>query len=626
MVDTGGSHHPLALDRAASLKFSAACLRSWGDDLYWIEGRPELNGARVVVRARRGGGPEVVSPAGLSIAGRVHEYGGGALCVLDRPAGPVLVAVRAHDQAIVSFSPGAPEESVIVAGTDATFGDLAAGPPGCIVAVRERHDQEGVDRDIVVIDLERGQVESVVAGRDFFSDPRFDARGQLAWCAWDHPSMPWDGSEVWIGALAATEGGHVIDEVRHVAGGPERAASAPVHLGDRSLAMILDADDGAGLWRWSPDGGLVALSDGPGEVGQPLWILGTTSVALVAGGDDLGCIIRYDGRSEVARVVGGRCVAIPGIDGSVNEIVSTTTGVGVLGTADTALGFVAWAEASGRVDVVTLGPSIEGPVSVAEPVSVECDDGRLVHGLVYRPHPPVERPAAIVFCHGGPTGQALPGLNPLIEALTTRGFCVVEANYAGSTGFGAAYRHRIDGQWGVADVADCVSLVAGLGARGIVDASRLAIRGTSAGGFTALLGLTTGAFKAAVSWYGVADLLTLAESTHDFEARYLDRLVGPLPEARERYEERSPVNRVGEMVGAALLRQGLDDPVVPPAQASSMAAALTAKGHEVELVEFEGEGHGFRRLDTLVTAFASEVAFYERHLGSGAPTGSIDPQ
>ena len=260
-------------------------------------------------------------------------------------------------------------------------------------------------------------------------------------------------------------------------------------------------------------------------------------------------------------------------------------------------------------------------------MTVEADDGREVHGLLYPPRGGGDRPPpVVVFCHGGPTGQALGGLNPLIEALTSRGMSVLAANYAGSTGFGASYRHRLDGRWGLADVDDCVALLSGLAERGLVDADRAAIRGTSAGGFTALLGLATGAFRGAVSWYGVADLVTLAQSTHDFEAHYLDRLVGPLPEAIAVYEQRSPVNRAGEMAGAALLLQGLDDPVVPPDQAAAMASALEANGHEVELIEFPGESHGFRRLETLVAAFGAEVSFYERHLGVAVAPDSIRSQ
>ena len=549
---TRASHEPLPIARAASLKHSASCLRSWGDQLFWIEGRPELDGDRVVLSAREGGVPQIVSPPGVSLSSRVHEYGGGALCILDRSTGPVIVGVRAHDQAIISFHPHDPEVTEVVGGSRQTaLGDLSPGPGESILAVRERHHEGEVHRDIVRIDLAGGGILPLVSGRDFYSDPRTGEGDRIVWCAWDHPSMPWEGSEVWTAQLRTIEDRVEVCEVTHVAGSPTQPASSPVILADGSLALIGAAEDRAELGRWSGVSGLAPLGRGEGEVGQPLWILGTTSVARVAGTDELACVYRSRGRSMAARPVGEGLEAMHGLPGSVAEVVSTATGVGILGVGDEELGFVAWWTRSGGVTKVALGPSVPGPVSTAEPVEVQCEDGR---------------------------------------------------------------------------VEDCVALVEGLAAQGRVDATRAAIRGSSAGGLTALLGLTTGAFVGAVSWYGVADLVTLAQSTHDFESRYLDRLIGPIPEALAVYEERSPVHRAHEMAGAALLLQGLEDPVVPPAQAESMARALRENGHHVELIEFPGESHGFRRLETLVTAFAAEVAFYERHLAGAGVAGSIDSQ
>ncbi len=615
---------PLPIEVAASLKLSASCLRSFADDLYWIEGRPELDGARVVMRVRPDGDPEIVSPPGLSLSSRVHEYGGGAICLIAVDGEPVVVGVRAVDQAIVTFHPRSGAVTEVVHEEASAFGDLSWGPGHGVVAVRERSTPTDVVRDVVHVDLASGTISSLTGGRDFYSDPRVHADGRMAWCAWDHPAMPWDASEVWTGRLDGSGGDLALVATHLVAGGVDRPAGSPVLLSDGTLALALEDGDRAQLWRWSTDGGLEPLSHGGGEVGQPLWILGTTSVATDGRTDVLACVERTAGRSEVSRLEGRDLIAVAVVPGAVDEIVSTSLGLGVLGTGDEHLGYVAWIQGGEMAGWRPLGPQVSGPVSRAEPIRVEADDGREVHGLLFPPSVPTsEAPPVVVFCHGGPTGQALPGLNPLIEALTSRGLCVVAANYAGSTGFGAAYRHRLDGRWGVADVDDCVALVAGLAEQGRVDGTRAAIRGTSAGGLTALLGLTTGAFVGAVSWYGVADLVTLAESTHDFESRYLDRLIGPLPEDLEVYRDRSPINRASQMRGAALLLQGLDDPVVPPAQATSMAAAMRANGHEVELIEFPGESHGFRRLDTLVDAFTAEVTFYERHLGATGAADSI---
>ena len=579
------------------------------------------------MRAQRGGSPQIVSPPGLSLSSRVHEYGGGAYCLLEGADGVLVVGVRGSDQAMVAFHPLDAEVSVIVADQGAAFGDLSPGPSGCVVGVRERRVDGDVERDVVLIDAAEGRIDSLVAHRDFFSDPRVAQDGRMVWCAWDHPAMPWDGSEVWSGRLVDADGGYQVGDLIRVDGRLEQPASCPVLLPDRSVVFVAEHTDRAQLWRWSPEAGVAQLSDGRGEVGQPLWILGTTSVAVVGGSETVACVMRQDGRSEVAVLNEGSLEVVDAVPGAVCELVTTSTGIGVLGNGHEHLGYVAWLDEGQPVEWRALGPQVPGPVSRAEPITVTSDDGREVHGLIYGPHSPTSSPPpVVVFCHGGPTGQALAGLNPLIEALTSRGLCVVAANYSGSTGFGAGYRHRLDGRWGVADVEDCVALVGGLSERGLIDGTRAAIRGTSAGGLTALLGLTTGAFRGAVSWYGVADLVTLAQSTHDFESCYLDRLVGPLPAALEVYVERSPVNRAQEMKGAALLLQGLDDPVVPPDQAAAMTEALRSNGHAVELIEFPGESHGFRRLDTIESAFRAEVEFYERHLMTISDAGSIGRQ
>ena len=269
-------------------------------------------------------------------------------------------------------------------------------------------------------------------------------------------------------------------------------------------------------------------------------------------------------------------------------------------------------------------PSSLAAISQAEPVTVLADDGHEVHGLFFAPtsDQASSPPPVVVFCHGGPTAQARAGFDPVIQALCSRGFAVVAANYAGSTGYGAAYRQRLDRSWGIADVEDCAILVEGLGAAGRIDPARAAIRGGSAGGFTALLALTTGRFKVGVSLYGVADLVTLAASTHDFESRYLDSLVGSSDVEGDAYVARSPVTRASQMSGAVLILQGLEDPVVPPEQAESMVAALRSAGQRVELIVFEGESHGFRRLETLVTALEAEMDFYEAHLLPGDEGGT----
>ncbi|MGH9082630.1 MAG: alpha/beta hydrolase family protein, partial [Acidimicrobiales bacterium] len=279
------------------------------------------------------------------------------------------------------------------------------------------------------------------------------------------------------------------------------------------------------------------------------------------------------------------------------------------------------ARGTARAVVATPPLLAAADVSVAEPFSFAGRDGRVVHGLFYPPRltgtqgPAGALPPLVVHCHGGPTGAAEPGLDPVVQFLTTRGLAVAAVDYAGSTGYGRAYRRSLLGRWGEADADDCVDAARHLAGSARVDGERMAVRGSSAGGLTALNALVrSDAFAAAVSWYGVTDLLALAASTHDFESRYTDRLIGPLPAAAGEYRRRSPVNRVADIDGAVLLLQGLDDPVVPPAQATAMAGALAARGGRCELLTFPGEGHGFRRAETVERCLRAEIDFYQATL------------
>ena len=611
----------LSAHDAAGLKVSASMLRSLGDDLYWIEGRPELEGRRVVICWPAGGTPTVVSPDGLSVASRVHEYGGGAMCVLDAE-GPLVVAVRAEDQALVTFRPGDAEVEVLARVDASNLGDLSSDPVRpAVVAVAEAHDDGQVARSIIAVDRSTGQVTTLVVGADFYASPRISPSGdQLAWLTWDHPAMPWEAATLQVAPLHETAGVLRVGESRAIAGGPTAPAAAPSWMPDGSLVVAVEVDGWLRPHRWA-GGSLRLLCEDEAEFAGPLWELAESEFA--AAGEAIAGLRRLGGLTRVVLIEDGAVRTIAEHDQTASAVVATTSGVAWMGSTPTALSVVQRLDGD-QVAMVELGPRLPDSlrrISQAEAVTAVAADGREVHGLLFVPTvEPTEPgpPPAVVVCHGGPTAQARAGFDPLIQAMCAIGVAVVAANYAGSTGYGADYRRRLDGAWGVADIDDCVALVEGLGAQDRIDPSRVAIRGGSAGGFTALLGLTTGAFCAAVSLYGVADLLTLAASTHDFEARYLDTLVGPLATERDRYIERSPVTRAGEMRGAALVLQGLDDPVVPPSQSEAIVAALEHAGQDVTLIEFEGESHGFRRLSTIEAALEAELAFYRRHLLHGS--------
>lgn len=615
---------PLSVEVAASLSVSVSTLRACGETFYWIEGRPDLGGRRVVMSWDQRGTPKLASPEGISLTSRVHEYGGGAIDVLD-DHGPVIIGVR-EDQAIISFRPGDEKETVLVEPADGIArGGIAVSSAHRLAAwSEEEHTSDGVERRLVALRLGERTSDVIASGRDFYADVAFDAEGnQIAWMAWDHPYMPWDAGEIWLAGFDVTENGVRVHDGLCIAGGVGTPSSRPSFCADGAVAYLSEVDGRVQPVRRSRDGSITLLGGEGGEFGGPLWVLGERQVIEADG--TLFSIYRDQGRGVPVRLGGPHPEAMSSDATSVDDLAATTSCVGWISpTKDSMATLEVVNVETDEHATLLLGPPLPlRPGDFSPPIGVRGTSrhGDEIFGLYYAPRNDdvqVEgAPPVIVLCHGGPTAAARAGFNPIIHAYTTRGFAVVSINYSGSTGYGAAYRHRLDELWGVRDVEDCVDLVASLGDQGLVDPTRAAIQGGSAGGFTALLGLTTGTFLGAVSLYGVADLVTLAASTHDFESRYLDWLIGKFPEDQARYVERSPVTRAHEMEGSALLLQGLDDPVVPPDQARAMASALRANGHAVELIEFEGESHGFRRLDTLVACLEAQIAFYQDVLCRG---------
>jgi len=503
-------------------------------------------------------------------------------------------------------------------------------------------------RDVVAYPTERSagaddppeDVIVVCDGRDFFAAPRASRTGRrVAWICWDDPDMPWDCSELWVGDLHLNGRRERADGRRLISGGrAERAEGVsvgqPRWCADDSLVFVSDAGDWWQPWRW--DGRTTTrMCDDDAEFHAADWVLGQASIAELPAGD-LVCRRRRNGIDELvvmARgcppvVVGQPCV-------SMSTVRAHDGGVAWLGLTPTApVSVWSWRRAEGLrllcgdASATTLGP---GDVSTGEPFNVapQSGAGPTVPGLFF---PPARAgvtgtsgslPPLVVFCHSGPTGAVEGGLDPLVQFFTTRGFAVAAVDYSGSTGYGRAFRWRLRERWGIADVDDCVAAAQHLAAIGRVDEKRMAIRGTSAGGFTALLSMTRGVFAAATSWYGVTDLLALSEATHDFEAHYNDWLIGPLPQAADEYRRRSPVHQGGRMTGAVLLLQGLDDPVVPARQAESLAHAMRAHGVRCELLTFEGESHGFRRAEAIAAGLRAELAFYQDVLAVPEPVEDV---
>ncbi len=644
---------PLAPGDVARAKVSISELCSDGDALYWLESRPAEAGRVVIVRAGAEGLTDH-SPEGVSIRSRVHEYGGGALCLVPGRAAGAAAYVDQADQR-VWFCDG-PSGQITPAPLSATppegeihhHGGLSATPGGdWVLAVREVYP-EGASRptrSIVALSTRGGgpNETTLLDGHDFFGTPRVHPSGdRVAVVVWDHPDMPWDASAVVVLPLVCVAGTapgldtlEAAGEPWHVAGGPEESVGQPAWGRDGSLRFVSDR---RGWWQpyvhpGRPDAatGPIALTDAAAEFHGPDWVLSQSTMAELADGtvvarmtasglDSLVPLapLRADGRPEgPGAPLGQPCV-------SISAVCAHADGLALVGsTPDAATNVWVWRPDGPPVVVRPPAPLALGPadVSKGEPFTLTGRSGRPVHGTLYRPAldgttgPSGTAPPIVTWCHGGPTSSCPAGFDLTVQFFTTRGFAVACVDYAGSTGYGRAYRCALWGQWGVADSEDCLDAALHLAARGDIDPHRMAIRGGSAGGMSALNALAAGeGFGACTSWYGVTDLMGLVATTHDFEAHYTDRLIGPLPASRRIYEERSPVRRAGSMKGSVLLLQGTEDPVVPPAQAEGLRRALVAAGTHCDLRLFDGEGHGFRRAETLTACLEAELAFYLEEL------------
>lgn len=595
--------------------------------VWWLEGRATEGGRSVLVAARDG---EVrdVTPEGFDLRSRVHEYGGGAVLV----ASGTVYFVNFSDQRVYVQPPGAAPRALTPEGPWRYADFCLDATRNRLICVRETA-REGAEpaNELVAIALADGAVSVFDGSHDFVASPTLSPDGRrLAWLVWDHPNMPWDGTVLRVAELAAD--GSVL-RAEDVAGGPAESVFQPAFAPDGTLCFVSDRSDWWNLYRAGPAGD-VALCPMATEFGLPQWVFGMSTWGFAADGRIVGACVA-DGIWRLGIVDDGRFVAfdlpyddISGVRVCGNAVLfsgASATIAPTLVRLDLADGKVRELKSSMRA------PVDAGYLSQPQPIAYPTAGGAEAHAFYYPPcnadfrPSDGEKPPLLVRGHGGPTAASSSALNLGIQFWTSRGFAVLDVNYRGSTGFGRPYREALYGQWGVADVDDVVAGAQDLVARGLVDPARLAIRGGSAGGYTTLAALTFHDFFAAgASQYGIGDLMALADDTHKFESRYLDRLVGPLPEAEALYRERSPINYTERLSCAVIFLQGLDDKVVPPNQAEAMVAALDAKGLPVAYVAFAGEGHGFRKAENVKRALESELVFYGRIFGF-VPAGDLPP-
>jgi dipeptidyl aminopeptidase/acylaminoacyl peptidase len=613
----------------------------WIDDgtAYWLESRPAEGGRGVVVRGGPWSSPVDVTPAGRNVRSRVHEYGGGAWAV---HRGTVVFSDdddrrlyrHAHGE---DPSPVTPETGGLHRFADGRITDDGAR----WIGVRERHATSGrvadVVNELVAVPLAGSAEPAVIAtGRDFYAAPRVAPDGsRLSWLSWDLPWMPWDGCELWVAELMPD--GSITDE-RLVAGRDgEESIWQPTWSPEGDLVF---ASDRSGWWNLERLRGdeRGPLTEGEFEFGYPQWVFGASSFAFC----DDGRIACWYGDRGVQHLA----LLDPGTGELVDldlpftafehgpAVAAAGDAIALIAGAPDLPPQVVWIDLGSRaVDVLreSVAVPIDAPfVSVPRQIEFPTDGGLTAFAHVYLPTnpeaeaPSEERPPLIVMSHGGPTGEATATLDLSIQFWTTRGFAVVDVNYGGSTGFGRAYRQRLNGNWGVVDTADCINAARWLVDRGEVDGTRLVIRGGSAGGYTTLCALTFhDDFAAGTSRYGISDLEPFATGdTHKFESRYEHTLIGPWPEQSDLYRARSPIHAVDLLSTPMLLLQGAEDVVVPPSQAEIMVEALAAKGLPYAYLVFDGEQHGFRKAETIQRAVEAELSFYGQVLGF-EPAGDV---
>jgi len=618
----GSWKSPITSDVIVAATVGLGQIQLDGDDVYWLEARPTEGGRNVVARWTPDGRITDVTPAPFNARTRVHEYGGGSFAV----SRGVVHFSHFPDQRLYQQTENAAPQPLTTASPLRFADTIIDSRRHRLICVCEDHTTPGKEpiNSLVSVDLTTGAVTTLVSGSGFYSSPRLSPDGaRLAWLSWNHPNMPWDKTELWVGEFTAD--GH-LGQKRHVTDGGAESVFQPEWSPDGVLHFVSDRTGWWNLYRWR-DGHIEALCPMEAEFGRPQWVFGMSTYAFVAP-DRLVCAYSSQGTWRLALLDTTTRqltpVATPYTE--ISDVRAIPTHIVFVGGSPTEPASIVRLDVATqqhavlrRATTLTLDP---GYLSTPQAIEFPTEHGLTAHALFYPPHnqdyaaPDDERPPLLVKSHGGPTAAAQTTLNLGIQYWTSRGVAVLDVNYGGSSGYGRAYRERLKGQWGIVDVDDCINGARYLVKKGLVDGNRLAITGGSAGGYTTLCALTfRNFFKAGASHYGICDLEALAHDTHKFEARYEESLVGPYPARRDLYRARSPIHFTERLSCPVIFFQGLDDKVVPPNQAEMMVAALRAKGLPVAYIPFAGEQHGFRKAENIKRALDAELYFYSRVFG-----------
>ena len=592
--------------------------------VYWLELRPKEQGRTAIVCMDAKGNKQELTSSEVSCRSTVHEYGGA--CYLPTSAG--LFFVNHKDQQIYRIDQAGSIEKITTA-PDTRFADLSFNG-ATLLAVAERHSEsaDSPENYLAIIDVDSGAVSALHQGQDFYSSATFSPDGKkLSWISWMHPQMPWDGTSLWTADIAGGE----LSNATVVAGGIDESVVQPEWSADGQLYFVSDKNNWWNLYRLSGSG-VEPVCARDAEFGLPQWQFGMIRYGFI---DSHSILTSFsENGTEKLATIDTRTGVLTGIDrehSSYSSIRTEADRYCYIAQSTTGFPAVYVGDLSGeKLVCASSEPSVDHRnYAVAKSISFPTSDDKTAYGFFYLPvnaeyeAPKDELPPLLVMIHGGPTSATSDSLSLKIQYWTNRGFAVLDVNYRGSTGFGREYRDALKTQWGIADVQDCDFGVRYLVEAGLVDRDRVAIRGGSAGGFTVLAALAhTDSFKAGASLYGVSDLTALASDTHKFESRYLDSLIGPYPEQKDLYLERSPISSASLITSPVLFLQGLEDKVVPPSQAEMMIDSLKKNNVQVAYLPFEGEAHGFRKAETIAVAFAAELWFYGRVFGF-EPVGGI---
>jgi dipeptidyl aminopeptidase/acylaminoacyl peptidase len=618
----GSWKSPITSDLIVAGTIGLGQVRLDGELVYWNELRPTEAGRTVTVQRSPAGNTIDITPAPFNVRTRVHEYGGGSYLVHQ---GVIYFANFVDQRLYRQAIGGAPV--AITPETAWRYADsVMDADRNSLICVREDHTGAGeAVNTIVRVPIEGGDQTILVSGSDFYAAPRLSPDGtKLAWLGWNHPQMPWDGTELWLSELSPTG---ELTNPRQVAGGTEESIVEPEWSPDGTLYFVSDRSGWWNLYRLTTSREIEPLCPMEAEFGAPLWVFGLANYGFESA-DRLICTYSKDGISYLAS-----------LDLSTQQLTPIEVPYTEIGGIHIKPGAIVFSVSSARepaaivqldlhtrqIEVLRRSSDLQidpGYLSEPRPIAFPTENGLTAYGFFYPPQnqdfaaPATERPPLLVKSHGGPTAATSTAFNLKIQYWTSRGFAVLDVNYGGSTGYGRAYRDRLKGEWGIVDVDDCANGARYLAELGEVDGDRLVIDGGSAGGYTTLCALTfRNTFKAGASYYGVSDLQALATETHKFESRYLDSIIGPYSERQDLYYERSPIHFTDRLACPVIFFQGDEDKVVPPNQAEMMVDALRAKGLPVAYVLYAGEQHGFRKAENIKRTLDGEFYFYSRVFG-----------